>query len=191
MFSSINWEIFITTCALLIGGYYFISTLLLFHKEIIHWVKSRGQSAVESEFSNGDCETRVDMMGGVRKESFHDLRSSNTSAEEIDVVSDAEEPESISSPAQMHPDSLLIGSVSDLLQEIKTVVQLVAECKSDRNESTSLFRTLLLRYPHLRSSNYQEVVSQYILDTAKPEVPFELSMEEIRTWWHEEFKSKS
>ncbi len=188
MFSSITWEIFLTTIVVVIGGYYGITTLLLYHQEIIHWVKTRGQQPVVSTQSTKVITPSHSVMGSIQQESLQAVRSTVIPSEEINVASDDEVPETVTSPKVLSStsDHLLISSVSDLLQEVKTLSQLMAECKSDKAEGESLFRTLLLRYPHLRTTTYRDAINLFIIDAARNQFAFDLSLSEINSWWEEE-----
>jgi hypothetical protein len=132
------------------------------------------------------------MMGDAQKEPAQTVRSSVEPAEAINVAAIDEEPDTVNLPEALtsSQDHLLIGSIADLLQEVKTVSQLIAECKSDKAEGESLFRTLLLRYPNLRSTTYRDAINLYILDAARNQFSFDLSSPEINTWWEEQRPSK-
>jgi hypothetical protein len=80
-------------------------------------------------------------------------------------------------------DNLLVGSVADLLEEIKTLVELIGEYKSSKAESQAFFNALFLRYPQLTKTSYQEAINIYLLDTARHHFSFEVSLPEIASWW--------
>jgi hypothetical protein len=193
MFSSITWEFFTTTLMAAIGSYYAITTLLLYHREIIQRIKSSGQQSVgQAEYTTVEKPSHT-VMGGIQKESTQELRSSIGTAEEIYAAPASEEPETVTLPeaeTSSH-DSLLIGSVADLLQEVKTLSQLLADYKSDKAEGESLFRTLFLRYPHLRSTTYRQAINFYIVDASRSQFSFDLSSSEVNAWWEEERPSKN
>lgn len=187
MFSSITWELFLTTACVIIGSYYGITTLLLYHREVTQWIKSRGQQPVVKATPTTVSASPFAVMGNIQEESTQALRSSVGTAAEINVAASDEEPDTVYSPeVSSSEEHLLIGSIADLLQEVKTVSQLIAECKSDKAEGESLFRTLLLRYPRLRSTTYREAINFYILDAARNQFSFDLSSSEVNTWWEEE-----
>lgn len=192
MFSSITWEIFLTTVATLLGGYYGITTLLLYHREITRWIKSgKQQSFVKTEPTTVRTSPFA-VMGNIQKESTQILRSSIETAAEISVAADDEEPDTVHSPeaSTSSEEHLLIGNIADLLQEIKIVSQLIAECKSDKAEGESLFRTLLQRYSHLRNTTYRDAINLFIADTTHDQFVFDLSIKEINAWWEIEQNSK-
>ncbi len=192
MFSSITWEIFLTTVVVLIGGYYGITILLLYHQEIILWVKTWEQQPVVSPQSTKVTASSHSVMGSIQQESLQAVRSTVSPAEEINVASDDEVPDTVTSPEvlSLTSDHLLISSVSDLLQEVKTLSQLMAECKSDKAEGESLFRTLLLRYPHLRTTTFRDPINLFIIDAARNQFAFDLSLSEINSWWEDELPLK-
>lgn len=192
MFNSITWEIFLTTVAAVIGGYYGITTLLLYHQEIIRWLKTRGQQSIGASQSKNNTSSSHVVMGSTQPEPLHEVRSTVSPVEEINITTGNEVPETVTSPEVLSStsDQALMSSVSTLLQEIKTVSQLIAECNSDKTESESLFRTLLLRYSHLRTTTYRDAITLFILNAARNQFAFELSLPEINTWWEDELNSK-
>ena len=187
MFTSITWELFFTAILLIAGGYYGITVLLLYHHEIIHWFKSRSQqSRVSTPEHSVESTPSVGIMGGANRDNANEPLRTSVKTEEVAIAASDDEPETIHSPTLLAKDDLLIGSVADLLQEIKTLVQLVAEYKSDKIESQSLFHALLIRYPHLRDTSYQEAIGLYICEAAKGQFSFDISLKEVSTWWNEE-----
>jgi len=187
MFTSITWEIFFTAILLIVGGYYSITALLLYHKEIVQWFKFRSQqSTVTTPEREPESSPSVGIMGGINQGNTSAPLKTSVNIEEVAIAASDDEPEIIHSPTLQVKDDLLIGSVADLLQEIKTLVQLVAEYKSDKSETQSLFHALLVRYPHLRDTTYQEAIGLYICDAAKGQFSFDVSPKEVSAWWNEE-----
>jgi hypothetical protein len=187
MFTSITWEIFFTATALIVGSYYGITALLLYHKEIVQWFKSKSQqSLVTTHEREAESTPSVGVMGGINQDNTRAPLKTSVNLEEVAIAASDDEPETIHSPVIQVKDDLLIGSVADLLQEIKTLVQLIAVYKTDKSESQSLFHALLIRYPHLRDTSYQEAIGLYICEAAKGQFYFDVSPKEVSTWWNEE-----
>lgn len=193
MFNAITWEAFLTTVILLVGGYYFITTFLLYHKEITQWVKSRAARSPETSSSAPEViEESTDNKGILGKINSDGQsitpRTSTISAEDLSFGASEEEVAEIVKPVtalRPQSDHLIIGSVADLLQEIKTLIQLITEYNSDKAESASLFRTLLLRYPHVKSTEYKDAISLYICQAAT-QFSFTLDLQEASNWWEDE-----
>lgn len=185
MFNAISWTDFLTTVAVLIAGYYAITILLLYANEI----KSlfRRKSLIETpEDIHSTAPLDRTILGGVSKESTLQDRSSFASADEFSFSESNHEVPEMLTPVAKQPLSnhaLIIGSVSDLLQEIKTLIQMVTEYKSGKAESETLFRTLLQRYPQLKTTEYRTAITQFIWETAQTQFPFALEQAEVEQWW--------
>jgi hypothetical protein len=185
MFNSISWELFLTAAALLMGGYYSITSLMLYYREIAHWVKSLSHpNTPSSPFTSAEQQhNTTSIMGNASPDAERTaIRSSELSAEEITTSGSEEQPEVVNSSSVK--DDLLIGTVADLLQEIKTLIQLIAEYGTGKSESRALFNALFIRYPHLQNTSYPQAISFYICDTSKGLFSFELSVEETLSWWN-------
>jgi len=199
MFNSITWELFVTSFAGLIGSYYFITTLLLYHKEITQWVKSRltGSQSLTLQPSDTAISHTQDILGAANNETRNETRNENKNenkrdAERTSVVESEDiaggvtddEPDTITTTAvSNHHDALLIGSVADLLNEIKTLIQLSAEYQSGKEECADLFKASLLKYPHLKGTTYQYAINGYICEESKNQFAFDLTLQEVAQWW--------
>lgn len=186
MFNSISWPEFFLFIGFSALAYYCLATLLLFRLEILSFLRANFSKSALAEDVSEVPDPGAGIMGSVQPEEPVTPRTSLDSARELEVFPSNDDPEIFSEvkqgPSAQDP-ALLIGSVADLLQEIKTLIELIAEYKSPKQEGTSLFQTLLLRYPHLWKSTYEEPVNLYIYETAKSRFHFELGLDEIRQWW--------
>lgn len=183
MFNSISWESFFYGGILLVGGYYTITTLLLYSQEIIAWFKPK-PLALSS--TSTEVETAVDqapVMGLVSAEvEWLQKRTALVDSEDI-VVSEElsnELPDTVAAPGE---SNLLNGSVSDLMQEIKTLLSMAAEYGSSKDEVSSLFIALFERYPHLKGTAYEQAINKNIHEEGKSKFAFDLQPLEIRAWW--------
>ncbi len=186
MFKTITWEIY-TITALTIGlVYYVISALLLYRSELIRWLKSQPSSSQPPSRETESIATHDNVMGGINP-SEAAQRTSSADPETIAVSTHDEIPEDIvlssSNSSLSRNDHLLVGSVADLLEEIKTLIQVIAEYKSSKPESRAFFHALFIRYPQLAGTSYQEAISLYICDAARNQFSFELSFPEVTSWW--------
>lgn len=196
MFSAISWETFISTVGGLVGGYYLLTVFLLYHREITSWVKSHGGHSqtniptpqpIEHQRSSKAVNS---ILGNINTdERIVTPRTSSIDAEDLSFAATSENDGEVVNPVSVSRaqyDHLIIGSVADLLQEIKTVIQLITECDSDKVESASLFRTLLQRYPNIKSSDYRDAISLYICQAAQAQFSFTLELQEALSWWEDE-----
>lgn len=193
MFSTTTWEVFLTTVALLAGSYYAITSLLLYHKEIIQQFKARTLLSFAAPSTvNDNKPDEQEIIGSTREEDVRG-RTSAVRAEELSVgPGDEEEPETIDilNVAFAGKDNLLIGSVADLLQEVRTIFQLTTDYASEKAVCEVLFRTLLLRYPHVRGTPYRQIISEYICEAGAKQFGFPLQLDEVSTWWEDAVPSR-
>ena len=186
MFESISWQEFLTTIAVAVGGYYAITTLLLYSSEItnIFKQKERKQFASEANDDQNDSNESNDLMGKIKSETEVNVpREKSVSAEELQVQSSNENEETVTASRSNPSDTLIIGTIADVLQEIKALTEVVKD--SSKEEAGSLFKSLLSRYPQLVGTHYHEAVSLFIYDCCKQQCEFDLAPEEIKSWWPE------
>ena len=187
MFTSITWQLFFTASLLIACGYYGITALLFYRHEIVQWVRSHYQKTLSAVPSpNVNPRTTVGVMGGVNLENARSPVRTSLPAEEVAIAAFEEEPETIQSPVIPEQDDLLVGSVADLLHEIKTLIRLVAESKRDKAETQSLFHALLIRYAQIENTPYQEAISLFVCNEGRDHFMFDLTVKEVITWWSSE-----
>ncbi len=184
MFKSISWQEYFYATTIVVGGYYAVSILLLYSKGLIQKFKANRATPtrVENENSGG---LSNNLMGKIRRDQPIEKVSTHhktVQAEEISVA--IEEPKK--SETQISSDVLLVGSVSDLLQEIKTLSNIISDTKGSKEDGASMFQSLLENYSHLSSTNYQEGINLFLYDQCKSQCAFEIELAEIKTWWPSE-----
>ncbi|MBL0744857.1 hypothetical protein [Chryseolinea lacunae] len=191
MFNSLTWKVFFSAILFASAAYYSITVLLLYSKDLITWAKARFNPA-PPPFSR-ETNSLTNFMGevNVQQESMAQ-KVSSVQGEEIAIASADALQESIQQPVQIveskSNDQLLVGSVADLLEEIKTLVGLVVEYNSSQAETAEFFHALFIRYPQLLGTSYQQAISLYLHDAAR-QFSFEVSLSEITAWWTTSSKS--
>lgn len=190
MFNSITWESFLYASALLIGGYYVVTTLLLYHQEIIAWFKPKPFApTATAPLPEEDTPEREPMMGSVSaEEEWQHKRSALIDVEEVIIAEEAtnEIPDTITAPGKT---DLLNGSIADLMQEIKTLLEMAAEYQSSKEEVAPLFTALFERYPHLKNTAYSQAVNRHVCEEGKTKFAFDLQPIEVRAWWETSLNS--
>lgn len=186
MFNSISWQEFLTTIAVAIGSYYAITTLLFYSSEITNIFRQREPKQIASETNEdqNDSTESNDLMGKVKYDTeVNAAREKSVSSEELQVQSSNENEETIKTSLSNNADALLLGTIADLLQEVKVLAEVVSD--SSKEETVSLFKSLLSRYPQLVGTHCQEAVSFNIYDSCKAQCEFDLELNEITSWWPE------
>lgn len=179
MLESISWQEFFTTIALLLGGYYAISVLLLFSSEIANFFKSKPQGV--SVGGQPNSESQPNLMGGVRIEKSTQqelLREEVSNSEELQVATqDYEEP--------INSVDLAMESLQNDFSSISAEIQSLVEIASQRTkgESVSLFKTLLSNYPQFIGTPFQQQITQLISDSCREVSSHPFDLIEVNSWW--------
>ena len=99
MLESISWQEFISTIALLIGGYYAITVLLLYSKEITNIFKQKKLNLTNTSVRENQTESNesIELMGSVR---YASSQSEDVPREEKVEAEEAETESSDDSPAE-------------------------------------------------------------------------------------------
>lgn len=80
-------------------------------------------------------------------------------------------------------ETLLIGTVAYLLEDIKQLLIFLQRSKRNKEESIQLFRSLLSRYHPQIGLNYRDVISLFIHDACKNQHQVQMPLDEIKSWW--------
>jgi hypothetical protein len=184
MFNSISWQEFLTAIAVVVTGYYVISTLLLYSGEITHIFKHKESKQIDPgapDDQNSSNESN-DLMGKIKYETEVNVpREKSVTSEELQFQSSNESEEIIVPVQSNQTDTLLIGTIADLLQEIKALAEVVST--SSKEESVSFFKSLLQRFSKLRGTHYEDAVNMFIYNSCKEQCSFDLQPNEIKSWW--------
>jgi len=186
MFESISWQEFISTIALLIGGYYVISALLLYSSEITNIFKQKKPNLTNANVRENqtDSNESIELMGSVKyggRQSENVPREEKSETESLSVVTAQEPEEPITVAATSEAEEAVLKSVSTLLEEINTLTEVVAVGSKD--ECAELFRTLLSNYPDLFYTTHEPEITAFIYNSCKEHCEFQIELNEVKTWW--------
>lgn len=183
--NTISWHEFITTAIYILIAYYAITSLLLYQQEIKSWLSNRTKNTIAQPPSESKpkSETSSSFMGDIHEDNSTQPRITSSPSDEI-IFNETPQQEELNSDTPFNNEVLIIQSVADLLQEIKTLTQLAAADNTNKAESITLIKTLLQRYPHLQNTTYQESINQVISYTAQQQFHLIITPSEINSWWH-------
>jgi hypothetical protein len=187
MFNSISWQDFLIVIVVAISSYYIITTLLLYSGEITHIFKQKESKQIDSttqDDQNGSNERNdpSDLMGKIKYETEVNVpREKSVASEELQFQSSNESEEIIEPTQSNQSDTLIIGTIADLLQEIKALAEVVST--SSKEESVSFFKSILQRFSKLRGTHYEDAVNVFIYNSCKEQCSFDLQPNEIKSWW--------
>lgn len=179
MLNSISWNEFLTAILIAGGTYYIVSFLLFYSQEIKSVLKGEKKITLPKSF-----EKSADLIGSAKADEPRVVRETSVAADEL-IPSQTEDALSQERAINDNAETILLGTVSDFLQESKTLAQVIAENKAPREECVSLFQSLLERYPQIIGTPYQEGLHVSLFHTCKDTCGFEFSQNEIASWWPE------
>lgn len=183
MLNSISWQEFFQTVVVAVGSYYAIAILLLYSKDITQKIQALKTHTVKREPRSGVADSK-NLMGAIKNEQPTETIPSNqkvVSSSEVSISENASD-----TAVQYLEDALLIGTVSDLLQEVKIIADMIAESKGNKEDAASAFQSLLKNYLHLSSTKYQEAIDLVIYDHCKNRCALQVEISDVRSWWPQE-----
>ena len=167
MLQSITWQEFLLAASLFTGLYYVVVLRIL----------TRSNKGIITTLSGAG----VDKSGVMGEINDDDVAGPTTSVgpEEISFAQASQH----DSPQSESSNLLLLGSVSDLLEEAKTLAHFILENKSSKEETTTFLRTLLSKYSQLKDTRYQKAIELYLFNELKDQEGQEMSLDEIKALW--------
>jgi hypothetical protein len=167
MFQSISWQEFLTATSLIVGGYYAITTLLLYGAEITSIFKQKKSNSIDQEVSEdqNDSNESNDLMGKVKYETQVNVPHENViESSELNVVQpkEAEEPIISIDPRE----AMMAGFALVLQEEIGTLVSEFSS--STEGEIILVFKSLLSVYPQLVRTPFKDSLRLLICDSLTP-----------------------
>lgn len=186
MLESISWQEFISTIALLIGGYYVITALLLYSNEITNIFKQKKLNLTNTHVRENqtDSNESIELMGSVkygRRQSENVPREEKSETESLSVATAQEPEEPITEAETNEAEEAMLKSVSTLLEEINTLTEIVAV--GSKAECAELFRTLLSNYAELFHTKHEPEITAFIYNSCREHSEFQIELSEIKTWW--------
>jgi hypothetical protein len=166
MLKSLTWQEFFLVIGLLAGLYYAIILLILSRSKRTDLLK-----VPTNEVSGPDVMGSINEGDGQNDPTIDPERIYFARTPQHDTTST----ESV--------DPLILGSVSDLLEEAKTLMRFIIENKSSNEEATAFLRTLLSKYAHLKDSRYQSAIELYLFNELNNHEDQKLTLNEISALW--------
>ncbi|WP_114782978.1 hypothetical protein [Botryobacter ruber] len=90
---------------------------------------------------------------------------------------------SVKTTSATEPPIFPMGTLADLLEEIKPLLELVAETQLEKVEFISLLQLIISRYSRTAQSQHQDQVQQFLLEQSQVKLPYELTPEDLQVLW--------
>ncbi len=167
MFETISWSQYFSATSLVLVTYYAVTTLFLYHQEIIYRYRKPFNSPQDIP----------PILGPVHPEPAP--TATLTTAADL-TFQQASSQEESPEPAA---DSLLIGPLPDLIQQLKSLAAVSGN--SPAIKVFPLVQHLLAQYPALASSSLRDAITLYIYTTLR-EINLNTDLPTIDAWWPSE-----
>lgn len=193
MLQQFSWPAYFALTGALAAIYYACIGLRFFKHELKCIIgRLTGQSLKFSDAPHGDLYIPVDDVVG----SISDPGTDVIVQDELVFAGDTEE-DAEPGPQLMQPerivgsDASLLGEVSEMVSEAKTLVRVVAETHESKENFETLFRLLVQKYPNLAGSAYEAQISNFLLQDVAEAFPFPLTRAELQSYWFNPLTLKS
>lgn len=186
LFTGISWQEFLSAIGVIVGGYYAITALLLYSEEIKSIFNQSQRKAIEADARDdqSDSNESIDLMGSVKYETAVNVPHEKVvESDEINAQPLKEFEDAIGYVTINTADSLIVKSAAELFREVNTIITELSE--GSKEEITSIYQSLLQRYPQLTGTNHQEVISRFIHDSLSTNTAYSFTLDEIKSWWSE------
>jgi len=191
MLQHLTWSAYFTGIIIIAVIYYAIVGLIYYRHELGNVLRRlSGKPVTQLITSKGDLFfPSADIVGGTHTDGV-DL----IDQEELVFASpDDEKPENgIIQPFRpASADAHLLGDLSEMVSETKTLIRVINESNESKENFEMLFRLLIQKYPDLAGTVYEEQINVYLLKEAADLFPFTLTNSELQTYWLNDKKLQS
>lgn len=187
MFEIFSWNEYLIGLLIAVAGYYFFIALIFYRKEVLNPSRMAKKQTDHPDKPIKPFHVKPELLGKAQPDIFP--ISKHVSLENPEQLVVAESTLKSTDPETAANDSLLLGSVADLLQEAKTLIQVIAESKHDKEQAIVMIQALLIRYSHLSETKFRSPVNLYLIDLLKEDLSLDMTFNEIDKLWNEPKKS--
>jgi len=187
MFEIFSWNEYLIGLLIAAAGYYLFVALIFYRKEVLNPSILGKKQTYQPEKPIKPFNKQPDLLGKAQPDVFP--TSKHISLENPEQLVIAETKPKPSDPDTTANDALLLGSVADLLQELKTLIQVIAESNPDKEQTIIMIQSLLSRYSHLSETKFRSPVNLYLIDLLKEDLSMDMTFNEIDQLWNEQKKS--
>jgi hypothetical protein len=192
MLHAISWNQFLAIVALSLLAYYIIILLVYYRQDLLARIQTKPDlipAGTTNHAATEYTQSSSHLMGPTQVLPLSDAtaiqtQSASSTAPQYSVL--AAEEITVAAPPPATAEVLLLGTVADLLEEIKALVAIIAEHQGEKAESLPLFGALFARYPQLEGTPYQDAITLYLFDACKGTPTLEVSVAELRDLWQPE-----
>jgi hypothetical protein len=164
MFDALSWNEFLLIIVLILTGYYVFVSLLFYRREISLSVQNiKKASPLSTDKHVLEVKEENDLLGKAQPDVLpNSAHVTSTDSDQLQFSAPEQKEKQSENSHSDNQEALLIGTVADLLEEIKTLVQVIVDCEGDKDESISMFQSLFLKYPQLAETKFRTAINMFI-----------------------------
>ncbi len=186
MFHTLSWHEFIQLAVVAVIAYYAVATVLFYRAELVALVKGKsggGAGLSEVEQHDDPTDSTVNPIGQAKTEDGVEHVVSVPADQLRFWPEEADQRSTEQGQRAPHAEVSELSAITGLLGEVKTLVQVIAECNGSPEEAAPMLQSLLSRHGHLSKTNFREAVTLYLYSTCKQALGFKFSLDQIEAWW--------
>jgi hypothetical protein len=171
MLKSISWQEFLTVMSILAVIYYSVLGFIYYRAEIKNLFSGRRSSKIPA--SPKQSPKSNSLVGQIKEEEQIDDadNDSSLSADQLNVAE------------TRSPQDALLGTVADLLKDLKEIIDAVVANKSSKDECLIFIKAAFAKYSQLQNTTYQQSINLFLYENAIDQFSFELPLDEIQKLW--------
>ncbi|WPU98408.1 hypothetical protein SNE26_20495 [Mucilaginibacter sp. cycad4] len=182
MLSQISWPAFISGMAILLSLYYAYVAVFFYKKEIIAFLYLlSGRQPVTDPAKTGFVpEPAYTVMGSAR--------AHREAAEEELQFGPSDNPDEDGNDGTFNngiaeASAEVAALFSGMMSECRTLIRVINESGESKENFEMLFKILVEKYPELGEPPYRQQVTEMLLEESEGQFPFELSADELESYW--------
>jgi hypothetical protein len=186
MLQHLSWQQFLVAALIFTSVWYIVIVLLLYRDEVQGFFKGGQETASPPEPLHQDWQDELEEENLLDEESLVGKAALPEGMERLrmDQFSFAESkvktvPAAVEPTAQADKETRL-GLVPDVLEELKTIFNILAQQDGSKADFFSLFKAVREKYPKISTATDTGSLNTYI----REHVPFHISNEELENLWH-------
>lgn len=187
MFEIFSWNEYLFGLLIAAAGYYLFVVVIFYRKEVLNPSRLGKKQPYQSEKAIKPFNKQPEFLGKAQPDIFP--TSEHVSLENSEQLVIAESKPKSNDPDTAANGALLLGTIADLLQEFKTLIQVIAESKPGKGQTIVMVQSLLSRYSHLSETKFRSPINLYLIDLLKEDLSMEMTFNEINQLWNEHKKS--
>jgi hypothetical protein len=171
MLKSISWQLFLTVMSALALIYFSVLALIFYRLEIRNLFS--GRVRLTSPDTPKEKRRSNSLVGQIKEEEEiqdNDVAETTLSSDQLN-------------PVEATPQDALLGTVADLLKDLKAIIDSIVSGKTEKGESLVLIKAVFSRYAQLIGTNYQQSINLFLYENAIDQFSFELTLDEIQKLW--------